>query len=167
MSQRRVARILNDLVHAGLVDRAPAGSASLFFLNRDHVAASPVEALASLRAQLWSRMAERAQAWTSPPDAIVVYGSTARGDGDTASDIDLLVIRPDDVDEHDPSWHRDLSDLAARVTRWTGNPCEVLDRSVGQLRSMAADGESLLAEIRRDGRAVVGSVALVPSPAAA
>jgi hypothetical protein len=32
---------------------------------------------------------------------------------------------------------------------------------------MAAAGERLLAEIRRDGRAVVGSVSLVPAPEAA
>jgi predicted nucleotidyltransferase len=167
VSQPRVARILNELTAAGLVHRTPAGSASLFSLNREHLAAGPVEALASLRAQLWAKIAEHAQVWTHQPDAIVVYGSAARGDGGTASDIDLLVIRPADVDDDDLDWHRDLTDLAARVARWTGNPCEALDRSVDQLRSMAAVGEQLLAEIRRDGRAVVGSLALVPSPSAA
>jgi predicted nucleotidyltransferase len=164
VSQPRVARILNELVTAGLVDRTPAGSASLFALNRDHLAAGPITGLAFLRAALWERIAETASGWSHRPDAVVVYGSTARGDGDTTSDIDLLVIRPEGVDESDPEWQRDVTDLASRIQRWTGNACEVLDRSLDELRTMATDGERLLSEIRRDGRAVVGSVSLIPIP---
>lgn len=164
VSQPRVARILKDLTHAGLVSRIPAGSAFLFSLNREHLAAGPVEALASLRAQLLARIAVHANRWSDPPDGVVVYGSAARGDGGTASDIDLLVIRPRDVDGDDPGWQQNLTDLAAQVTRWTGNPCELLDRSTDELVSMAAAGERLLAEIRRDGRALVGSISLIPAP---
>ena len=167
VSQPRVASILNELADAGLVNRTPAGSASLFSLNREHLAAGPVEALASLRTQLWERIAEHANNWTHVPDGVVVYGSAARGDGDASSDIDLLVIRPPTVDDDDEDWHRDLTDFVDQVTRWTGNPCEVLDRSVDQLQSMAAAGERLLAEIRRDGRALVGPMMLVPAPEAA
>jgi predicted nucleotidyltransferase len=167
VSQPRVASILNELAEAGLANRTPAGSASLFSLNRDHLAAGPVEALASLRTQLWERISEHANGWAHVPDGVVVYGSAARGDGDSNSDIDLLVIRPPSVDDDDEDWHRDLTEFAAQVMRWTGNPCEVLDRSADELRSMVAVGERLLAEIRRDGRAVVGSVSLVPAPEAA
>ncbi len=167
VSQPRVASILNDLVAAGLVDRIPAGSAMLFALNREHLAAGAVEDLATLRARLWDRIARHAAGWVHVPEAIVVYGSAARGDGDTTSDIDLLVVRPPNVADDDPDWNRNLTDLAFGVTRWTGNPCEVLDRSPKELRSMAATGERLLGDIRRDGRAVVGSLALVPAPEAA
>ena len=167
VSQPRVARILAELAEAGLVDRTPAGAALLFSLNREHVAAGAVEALATLRQQLWSRIADHADGWVNPPEGVVAFGSAARGDGGTASDIDLLVIRPADVDVDDSDWHANVTDLAARVTRWTGNPCEILDRSRDELRAMAAAGERLLSEIRRDGRAVVGSISLVPAPTAA
>jgi predicted nucleotidyltransferase len=164
VSQPRVARILAELAEAGIVDRIPAGAASLFSLNREHVAAAAVEALASLRQQLWSRIAEHADGWVNHPEAVVVFGSAARGDGGVASDIDLLVLRPADVDVDDADWQANVTDLAARVTRWTGNPCEILDRSRDELRALAAAGERLLSEIRRDGRAIVGSVSLVPAP---
>jgi len=167
VSQSRVARILAQLTDSGLVDRTPAGAASLFSLNREHVAASAVAALTSLRHELWHRIAEHAGGWASPPDGVVVFGSTARGDGGIASDVDLLVIRPADVDTDDADWQANVTDLAARVTRWTGNPCEIVDRSRDELQAMAAAGERLLSEIRRDGRAVVGSIALVPAPKAA
>src|SRR5450830_1302295 len=164
VSQARVARILHELTDAGLVERTPAGSSSLFMLNREHLAAGAVESLATLRQQLWARIAEHAGAWADPPVAVAVYGSAARGDGDVASDIDLLVVRPATVDDDDQEWHDALTDLASRVTRWTGNACEVLDRSEGELAGMAANGERLLTEIRRDGRAIVGSLATVPRP---
>jgi predicted nucleotidyltransferase len=167
VSQARVARILTALTEAGLVDRTPAGAASLFCLNREHLAAGPVEALTCLRQQLWTRIAEHAGHWVTPPDGVVVFGSTARGDGTTASDVDLLVIRPATVDPDASHWHADLTDLAAKVTRWTGNPCEIIDRSREELHAMATVGERLLGEIRRDGRAIVGSVSLVPAPTAA
>ncbi len=167
VSQARVAAILRGLVAAGVVDRTPAGSASLFSLNRDHLAAPAVELLASLRAKLWGRMVDDVQAWVHKPDAVVVYGSAARGDGGAESDIDVLVVRPATVDAEDAAWHRDLTTFAGRVTRWTGNPCELLDRSPQELASMARNGERLLGEIRRDGRAVVGAIVAVPAPRAA
>lgn len=163
VSQPRVARILNELAEAGLVDRTPAGAASLFVLNREHIAAGPVEALVALRQQLWTRIAEHAGDWAKPPDGVVVFGSAARADGGTNSDIDLLVIRPASAGVDDPDWHANLTDLAVRVTRWTGNPCEILDRSGEDLDVMAEAGERLLGEIRRDGRAIVGSLSLVPA----
>jgi predicted nucleotidyltransferase len=165
VSQPRVARILRDLTAAGLVHRTPAGSSSLFVLNREHLAAGAVESLTTLRQQLWTRIAEHARAWSHPPLAVVAFGSAARGDGDTASDIDLLVVRPSTASDDDSAWQEDVTDLAARVGIWTGNPCEVLDRSEDELVTMATHGERLLTEIRRDGRAIVGSLTTVPLPA--
>lgn len=167
VSQPRVARILADLADTGLVDRIQAGSASLFTLNREHLAAGAVEALATVRSRLWQRIAEHAAGWVHPPEAIVVYGSAARGDGNSASDVDLLVVRPANVDEDDREWQQGVTALGFAVPRWTGNDCDILDCSPDQLRAMADAGERLLAEIRRDGRAVVGSLASVPTPKAA
>jgi predicted nucleotidyltransferase len=155
VSQARVARILRELTAAGLVDRTPAGSSSLFVLNREHLAAGAVEALTTLRQQLWARIAEHARTWSRRPLAVVVYGSAARGDGTSDSDIDVLVVRPLDVDDDDPAWQHDLTDLAS----------EILDRSEEGLATMAANGERLLMGIRRDGRAIVGSLQTVPVPA--
>jgi hypothetical protein len=76
------------------------------------------------------------------------------------------VIRPRARDSDDPCWQESVTDLAAWVARWTGNPCEVLDRSADELNVMAATGERVLAEIRRDGRALVGSISMVPAPQA-
>ncbi len=56
VSQPRVAAILHDLARAGLVIRTPAGSASLFTLNREHLAAG-INAKDSICLQLTGRTA--------------------------------------------------------------------------------------------------------------
>jgi len=66
VSQPRVARILRELTAAGLVERTPAGSSSLFVLNREHLAAGAVEILATLRQQLWGAD-RRARSHLEPP----------------------------------------------------------------------------------------------------
>ncbi len=65
---------------------------------------------------------------------MVVFGSTARGDGDPDSDIDLLITSAPTVDSDDPACHQDLTELAALGllgSRWTGNVRKLLDRSAG------------------------------------
>lgn len=164
ISQKRVSTILDSLANQGLVTAVDAGSSKLYRLNREHVASEAVEILATLRERLWERMVAHASGWAQRPDALVVYGSTARGDGDDSSDVDILLVRPQGVDEADPAWLRDANDLALRVNAWTGNPVEILERTPSELDVMAAHGERLLSEIRRDGRFLLGRRGLVPAP---
>lgn len=163
ISKSQVSLVLRDLTEQGLVTSTPAGRSKLFALNRDHVAAPVVVAATRLRQELWDRIVARASGWRYPPVGVVVFGSAARGDGDRRSDIDLLVVRPEVVD--DEQWQQDLADLSRAVLAWSGNPCEILDRSAGDLAEMASAGERLPTEIRRDGRFLLGSRSLVPAPA--
>lgn len=167
VSRTQTATVLAHLTASGLVKRDFAGGARLYTLNRDHLAAPAVELLANLRSRLWDRIVEHAGTWVHPPDVLAVFGSTARGDGHMGSDIDVLVVRPDGVDSSNPAWTNDLSVFAHAVTSWTGNEVELLERSHGDLATMAAAGEPLLGNIRRDGRFLVGSRAMVPVPVAA
>lgn len=167
VSRSQTAAVLANLSASGLVTLTLAGSARLYTLNRDHLAAPAVEQLANLRSRLWDRMTEHAGAWVHPPDVLAVFGSTARGDGRMGSDIDVLVVRPDVVDSSDPAWANGLTEFANAVVTWTGNEVELLDRSHGDLAAMAAAGESLLENIRHDGRFLIGSRSMIPLPVAA
>ncbi|UJP40592.1 nucleotidyltransferase domain-containing protein [Cellulomonas palmilytica] len=167
VSRSQTAAVLAHLTASGLVHVIDAGSARLYTLNRAHLAAPAVEQLANLRSRLWNRIAEHASTWVHRPDALAVYGSTARGDGHMGSDIDILVIRPDGVDSSDPAWSDSLNAFAHAVVSWTGNDVELLDRSHDELAEMAATGELLLDDIRRDGRFLIGARSMVPAPLAA
>ncbi|HYB22358.1 MAG TPA: nucleotidyltransferase domain-containing protein, partial [Solirubrobacteraceae bacterium] len=114
-SERGVRLVLNRLVAHGVVSAQEAGPSLLFVLNRDHVAASVVEGLIRLRAELFERIRRDIEGWAMQPVHASVFGSAARGDGHTDSDIDMLIVRSDPVAEDDPLWRDQLHLLAEKT----------------------------------------------------
>ncbi|MGW5194104.1 nucleotidyltransferase domain-containing protein [Kribbella sp. NPDC004138] len=152
-----VQKVLDDLVDNGVVIAEPAGRARLYTLNRDHVAAPAIDQLARLRDVLLDRIKAEAEAWGIPAKAIWLFGSTARGQGDAASDLDLLIVRPDEVDESDPVWIRQVDTLAAHASLWSGNSCEVVEYSAQEVRDLISHKERIVSELRRDAVPITGS----------
>jgi len=154
-SLRSAQVTLDDLVANGVVTRERAGRAYLYTLNHGHLAAAPIIALANMRAELYDRIRAEVGAWDPAPAAVWLYGSVARGEAQTNSDVDLLVVRADTVDPDLPAWLEQVETLSSHITRWTGNDCDVLELS----------GSELAAAVTRDGRLVAnlrhGAVALV------
>jgi predicted nucleotidyltransferase len=102
-------------------------------LNRDHVAAPAVLALARLRAELFERIGRTVAAWAVPAVNLSLFGSTARGDGDLSSDIDLLLVRPPEADTEEETWDDQRDTLSEDVWRWTGNHAAIIDLPFGDL----------------------------------
>lgn len=157
VSQTGANKALKRLVAGGVVLARPAGSAILYSLNRDHVAAGAVLQLAALRATFLQRVTEAVAGWQLPAVSVVLFGSVARGDAGTASDIDLLVVRPDAFSPDDARWERQLEELTESVRSWTGNPCEILEYSESALADLVAAGDALVENLRTDGIAVAGT----------
>lgn len=154
--QSRVNTILRSLTEAGVVLCEEHPPAKLYRLNRQHVAAEAIVALANLRDDLLARMRDHISAWPVPPVAAWLFGSAARGDGGPQSDIDVLVIRPDHVDVEQPDWADQLESLASAVTAWSGNGCAVIEYSDNEFNELVAAGQRLVADIRRDGIHLAG-----------
>ncbi len=136
-SQAGVNRALRRLVEHGVVEAQEAGAAILYSLNREHLAAPAVSSLADLRGELVRRLRQSFQVWKTRPLHASLFGSAARGDGKTSSDIDVFVVRPSGIDENDRRWREQLDQLARDVRRWTGNQlglAEVSKRDVRRLR---------------------------------
>lgn len=153
---RRVSQVLGELVEAGIVLRDSQPPAYLYRLNRDHVAAEPVLMLADLRGRLLERIAESVRRWEAAPDALWLFGSAARGDGSSSSDIDLLVLRSSAMSGDDPTWRQQLDELAEHVSTWSGNDCQILEYSSNELAGLVHAGDPLIDELRRDAIALVG-----------
>jgi predicted nucleotidyltransferase len=149
-SHSGVLDVLNRLTEHGLVERVELNRAFLFALNREHLAAPVVEALAGLRAELFDRIARALDAWPVAPVHVSLFGSAARGDGDTQSDIDLFVVRPTAIAEEDPRWREQLAELASSVERWTGNRAAILEASETELTQLAEDERPIVAQLRAD-----------------
>jgi hypothetical protein len=149
-SHSGVLDVLNRLTEHGLVDRVELNRAFLFALNREHVAAPVVDALAGLRAELFDRIRLALDTWHIAPIHVSLFGSAARGDGDTHSDIDLFVVRPMSVSEEDPRWREQLDGLTASIVRWTGNRAAILEVSETELTRLAMDEPPIVARLRAD-----------------
>ena len=149
-SQRGVLSALERLVDQGLVDRREAGRALLYTLNREHLAAPAAVTLAGLRTELLGRLRELLESWEVPAVHASLFGSGARGEGDTGSDIDLFVVRPNTVDPDDPRWREELDSLAERVRRWTGNHAAIAEVSAAAVERLREEQPDIVAELRSD-----------------
>jgi hypothetical protein len=153
-SPEGVRRALKRLVLEGVVDERQAGRANLYALNREHLAASSIEQLAHLRAQLLGRLRDEIAGWAVAPTVAALFGSVARGDSGPHSDLDLFFVRPAGADED--AWERQIATLATRATRWTGNDARPLDVAEEDLIGGLAD-EPVIAEIVDHGVFLAGS----------
>ena len=151
-----VLGVLNRLTEHGLVDRREAGRALLFTLNHEHLAAPAVDVLAGMRTELFERIRATVAVWEIAPIHLSVFGSTARGDGNTESDIDLFVVRPDAVQEEDARWRAQVDELAEQIQRWTGNHAGIAEASGGELVELRSTQPPIVAELRSDAIALSG-----------
>ena len=151
-SEDGIRKALSRLRKQGIVLSEPAGNAYLYRFNRDHLAAEPIRALATLRQTLLSRIEERLASWKLPPVYAAVFGSMARAKAGPDSDIDLLLIK-DDVGP-DEQWEAQVAELANDVSKWTGNDARPITFTVSDLARRRT--EPLFAEVLAEGLTVFG-----------
>ena len=156
-SQRGVLAALDRFVEHGLVRRTEAGRALMHELNRDHLAAPAVELLAGMRTEFLRRLRAAFADWDVAPVHASIFGSAARGDGDTSSDIDLFVVRPASVDEDNPVWRSQVVGLSEDAASWTGNHVAVIEQADSELGRLRRTGPPVLKELRRDGIDLAGT----------
>jgi hypothetical protein len=156
-SHSGVLAALNRLTEHGLVNRVELNFAYLYALNRDHLAAPAVEILAGMRAALIDEIRHTLAEWTIAPICAVMFGSAARGDGDTRSDIDLFVVRPDSVDEDEPVWRSQIDDLGDLIRRRTGNRASIIERDESGLTRLRESQPPIISELLADAIVLKGS----------
>lgn len=149
-SEDGVRRAAQRLVAQGLVLMERVGQAHNYSLNRDHLLAEPVIAIARARETLTERLRDHVAGWVEQPEAIVLFGSAARGEMNRDSDIDLLV-----VGEGSDRWDDQLLELALAVRRWTGNDARLLVMSPDEVET-GLGVEPVLHDIMHDGQILSG-----------
>lgn len=82
---------------------------------------------------------------------MIAFGPFARGEADAESDIDLAVVRADDVHEDDERW-ADSVDVWRREARAiTGNDVEIVEASLPEARRKLRGRSELWRNVQRDG----------------
>lgn len=155
-SHSGVLKALNRLTEHGLVDRVELNRAFLYSLNRDHLAYPAVVALDSIRMDLLDRLRAELRAWPVAAVHAALFGSAARADGDTGSDIDLLVVRPGAVTADDERWRQQIGQLERKVLRWTGNRAAVVEKTKDEIEMLVEGGRAIVVELQEDGIALAG-----------
>lgn len=139
--------VIRDLIDLGIVNETSAGRASMVSLNRTHLAAAPVLALAGLRGDFIRRLRDRLSKWPDLHGAWL-FGSVARGDATRDSDVDLLIIA-DDLQCTD--LQKRLARLDTDVRQWTGNDLQTVEHSQVSWRSLVRANNPLVDQIRLEG----------------
>lgn len=155
-SQGGVNRALQRLVKHGVVIQQLAGRSHLFILNREHIAAPIAATLRDLRSTLIARIRDTIRSWPLAPRHASLFGSMARGDGDTDSDIDLFLVRLDTVPDDAPGWREQVDGLSEKVFAWTGNRLGVSEVSEHDVRSLRKRRPSIVQDLERDGIQLAG-----------
>lgn len=147
--------VIEELIRSGIVTETVAGRSSMVLLNRSHLVAGPLLALAGLRGELIRRLRERLSAWPDLRGAWL-FGSVARGEAHKESDVDLLIVA-DDLEQAD--LHERLSQLQADVRVWTGNVLQLVEHSPTSWQKLVRSKNPLVEQIRVDGIALTGHTA--------
>jgi hypothetical protein len=155
-SDRGLRLALNRLAEQGVVDTQDAPPAVLYTLNREHIAAPVALALVGLRSALFDRIRDAIAEWDVPPVHASLFGSAARGDGDTSSDIDLFMVRPRAVAVEDQSWRAQVDSLARDIARWTGNHAGISEVGEDELDALVGDRPPVVTELERDAVTLAG-----------
>ncbi|HZK60317.1 MAG TPA: nucleotidyltransferase domain-containing protein [Cryobacterium sp.] len=149
-----IRKVLRRLATQGIVTSERVGQAYTYQLNREHLAAPAVLQLAQQRAALLARLQQAMDAWPVRPVHGALFGSAARGQMSLDSDIDVFLVRPDGAAPD--VWETQTGELAAAVTRWTGNDTRILNMTEAEVRAGAASGDPVLRSIVEDGLTVAG-----------
>jgi predicted nucleotidyltransferase len=141
-----VQQALRDLDRLGLITTEAVGRAGAHRVNEGHAAIAPLRALASPIEMLTRVVEETAR----DVEAVIVFGSVARGDAHADSDVDLVVIAPEAWDGR--------AELQQQVHERLGNDCDVLHLTGDHFKLAPEDREPVVSEILRDGIALVGTM---------
>jgi predicted nucleotidyltransferase len=144
------------LVEQGIVHRRDVPPAALFRLAPHHIAARALLAVTHARTIVLQELGSTAAQLSPPPLSVIVFGSLAQGTARAGSDIDIVVIRPDTVDDDDQRWHADLEAWRQQARHLTGNAVEVVEVGAADAARLLRSRRPLWADIRQHGVVVHG-----------
>lgn len=156
VSLAHVARIVPRLVELGVVERHDVPPAVLVKLVPEHLASRAILMLADLRHAFLQELRESARRLDPAPVNVTLFGSFARGEDDTKSDVDVIVVRPSSVDEDDPTWAESIARWETHVRHISGDAVNRIEISEDEAAKAIRSRRSLWQAIRREGVVLVG-----------
>ena len=149
-----VQEALKAWVQLGVVHTEIIGRTVIHSINEDHYTVPPLRSLLDPIAAL-TMIAT--QIVGEGVEAVIVFGSVARGEAKVGSDVDLAVIAQS-------GWDGGI-DLEDAVRNRLGNDCDVLVFTAKDFTTLAAAHEPVVDEILMDGVPLMGTMPRVKNGA--
>lgn len=141
---------LEALYEAGLAQVKPKGRSYIWSITEEHALVRMLRAwTADVDAEA-RRIVE--ETLGEMPAALVVFGSTARADDRTGSDVDLLLIAADIARRR--MYRERAASIARRLRLLLGRPVDVVVMDAQDLRDRS--GDSFVNNVMKDGRLLAG-----------
>jgi predicted nucleotidyltransferase len=156
VSLAQASRVLPELVHLGLVERVEAPPSALFRLMDENLVGRLVRSMTDLRYLALGAVRDCSALQKPRPELVIVFGSFARGEADADSDLDLVIVRPADIDDYDSAWAESIVCLNRDLTRALGNPVNILEVGANDLQRRLKSRSELWKSIRAEGIVVYG-----------
>lgn len=161
VSMTGVRKALDRLVEQGLVTGTTIGNAVGYELNTDHLV-YPAVAAALDAYRPYQLLRERLhelvinELGSAHPPSVAIYGSVARREATTSSDVDIVIVTPKDwARDHQAAF--DLVPLMYdRVTRWTGNAAQIVATTHDDLLNAREAGDPFTESLAEEADTVIG-----------
>jgi len=159
VGRTRTSGIVGELSALGIVERREIGRTVMVSLARRSAAGQVIDRLAHLGSEVIARLRSFATELEPAPETLLVFGSFARGEAAANSDLDVLAVRSPAADPD--RWAAALSVFTEQAREFAGNPVQVLDYDLDELRDKAGPnaqvGLDFWSALRRDAIVLAGS----------
>jgi predicted nucleotidyltransferase len=158
VSPQQASVVIRRLGDLGVVERRDVPPVSLVRLAADNLAAQAVRAIVGLRQAALDRLSALAFDIRPVPASLVVFGSFARGEADSGSDLDVLAVRPPGLPIDDDEWTDSLGSWADRATRVVGNSVNLVEATSEEIPGLLRRKDpSVWRDAAREGVVLMGS----------
>jgi predicted nucleotidyltransferase/DNA-binding transcriptional ArsR family regulator len=158
VSPQQASVVLGRLVELGIVERRDVPPVALVRLTRDNLAAQSVVSIAELHRVAVDRLVALAAAINPAPASLVLFGSFARAEATTGSDVDVLAVRPLGLSSADDAWTDSLGSWTDQASRALGNPVNVVEAAAEEVPTLLRrKTPSLWRDIATEGIVLAGA----------
>jgi predicted nucleotidyltransferase len=153
-SHSSVRLALLRLSRVGLVLHEQIGNATVYRLNRAHIYWDAVFEILASPAKVEQKLGEIVNAYGNDNVTAATFGSFARQEAGEKSDLDVVIVVPDDFAAGNRE--RLVDQLTDELSELTGNAVQVVDVSEHALQSMVVNADPLIESWHRESRTIVG-----------
>jgi predicted nucleotidyltransferase len=156
-SHSSVKLTLVSLIDEGMARYAIVSKGAHYVeLNSSHLLVQHLVAIDHAKDSAVDAIRDEVASWQRAPRSVVLFGSVARCEDTSASDIDLLVVWRGERAPSD-DWDSAKLRLVERVYEFTGNSTNIIEFSSSDWEAALTRREPLIASIARDGQPVSGT----------